>query len=206
MVGQPVVVSTAPDLFAHVPGRRGTHSTVRLWRRSGHRSWCWSWCRATNTIVLAAPRLLVQRPKALALAAVRLGGRRDVRRRCGRDDDVRRRRGRGGRHWIQEVDHDSNKGERHHAIEVARLDVGGDSDHLELASPLANVLVRGLRLIVTALSNVGENGRLIVAAASTAAYCSASTAGSCTAPATTAIDVHDAWMWLSARAERMRSN
>merc|ERR1719401_2657046 len=189
MVGQPVVVSTAPDLFAHVPGRRGTHSTVRLWRRSGHRSWCWSWCRATNTIVLAAPRLLVQRPKALALAAVRLGGRRDVRRRCGRDDDVRRRRGRGGRHWIQEVDHDSNKGERHHAVEVARLDVGGDSDHLELASPLAHVLVRGLCSVVTALTNVGENGRLVVAAASTAACsatacCSASAGGTCSATGT----------------------
>merc|ERR1739848_795304 len=58
-----MVVSAAPNLLAHVPSHGGADSAVRLWRRSGHRrgrwSW-WSWRRAPDAIVLAAPSFLVQ--------------------------------------------------------------------------------------------------------------------------------------------------
>merc|ERR1712224_1095926 len=98
-----MVVSAAPHLLAHVPGHGGANDAVGLWGRSGHRNWCWTrWsvCGAPDAIVLAAPSLLVQGPEPLALATVRLRGRRDVCRRCGWNDDWRCG-GRGGGHRIQ---------------------------------------------------------------------------------------------------------
>merc|ERR1712232_1230252 len=87
------MVRATPDLLACIPSHRGTDGTVGLWRRGGCRRSRLRRCGATDTIVLTAIRLLVQAPQALALAAVRFGGRcRDVLRRRGRDDDVSRGR------------------------------------------------------------------------------------------------------------------
>merc|ERR1719373_807584 len=136
-----MVVSTAPNLLAHLPSRRGADGAVRLWWRCGHRhrsrSWrrnwyrCWRnwcrfgrwWCRAPDAIFLAAPGLLSQGPEIMGLAIVRLRGRRDVLRRRGRNDDVWRCRGCGGCHGVHEVDDDRNERKGDNTIEIARLDV-----------------------------------------------------------------------------------
>merc|ERR1719168_140417 len=84
-----VVVSAAPNLLARIPSLRGTDGTVGLRRRSRRVRSRMRCCGAADAVVLAAISLLVQAPQALALAAVRLRGRRrNVLRRRGRDDDI----------------------------------------------------------------------------------------------------------------------
>merc|ERR1719229_168904 len=99
-----VVVSAAPDLLTCFPAQWGSDSAVWLRRRGGRRVRRRRCRGASDTIMFAAPSLLVQGPQAVALAAIWLGSRSWNIRRCrGWDDDGRSRGGRRGTR-IQEVD------------------------------------------------------------------------------------------------------
>ena len=144
-----VVVSAAPDLLAHVPAHGGSDGAVWLWRRSGRRMRRRRCRGAADTIMMAAPSLLVERPQSVALAAVWLGSRcRDIRSCRARNED---RRGGCWRTRIQEVDDHRDKRDSYHAIAIALSVVRWHSDLPGLqsytTSTLHNIMFSSLKFI-----------------------------------------------------------